>query len=543
MLLPKGRKQTDSCHGKYICINLTINCNLNKYFEMIGIIKNFVRAILVSALFILPVKNGTAENTDAPGQEKLNSARITGTGYVDDGSVQPYRNNPWYWEYKGEPVMLIGASDRDNLWQWTGDVLIDQLNLIESVGGNYVRNTMSDRNEGDTYAPKEIGDGLYDLDQWNEAYWDKLRFFLDETEKRGIIVHLTLWDWFDLSGDDVYGRFAVHPLNPENNITWEPGTIKNAWDYYGGSLATSNKPVLAYQHRFIDKLISISARYGHVFYNIANESGLGAEWDNHWATYIKDAARRHGREIHVTTMLFAPGNSVRRVMTYRDIYSFAEVSQNNQDALGPVGKKHWKNLIFWRKMIAMSDEGPMPLNNVKVYGQGVGLNTAAGTEKEAVERFWRNIFGGAASTRFHRPAMRDNGAWGWGIGINERAQLTLRAVNMFLDEFDIFSAEPYEAFQTIGNSVDVYCMADIGKVYAVYFPGGRATVHLDPWVHTEKVSVKWLDIASLRWSDEEIIEPRWDQFDANNHWWGPQRIITLDPGNHRSYVAIVRVIE
>lgn len=460
----------------------------------------------------------------------------------DDGGIRPYRNNPWYWEYKGQPIMLIGASDRDNLWQWTGERLIEHLDLIESAGGNYVRNTMSDRNEGDTFAPKEIEDGLYDLEQWNEVYWDKLKFFLEETEKRGIIVHLTLWDWFDLSGAGVYGRFAIHPLNPENNITWEPGTINDAWDYYGGSLDTNNEPVLAYQHRYIDKLISISAGYGHVFYNIANESGLGVEWDNYWAEYIKNAAALNGRDIHVTTMLFAPGNSVRRVMTYRNIYSFAEVSQNNQDALGPVGKKHWENLLFWRKMIAMSDEGPMPINNVKVYGQGVGLNTAAGTEKEAVERFWRNIFGGAASTRFHRPAMRDGGRWGWGIGINERARQTLRAANMFLDEFDIFGAEPYEAIEMVGNSVDSYCLAIMGKAYAVYFPGGRATVHLDPWVYMEKISVKWLDIASLSWSDEVIIEPEWNNFDGTD-WWGPQRIITLAPPNHRSYVAVVRVVE
>ena len=458
----------------------------------------------------------------------------------DDG-IRPYRNNPWYWEYRGEPVMLVGASDRDNLWQWTGDVLTGHLDRMKAVGGNYVRNTMSDRNDGDTYAAKRLPDGKYDITRWNDEYWNKLKFFLEETHKRDIIVQLTLWDWFDLSGDDVYGRFRLHPLNPENNINWEPGTITNAWDYYGGSLANNNKEALDYQHRFIDKLISVTSQYGHVLYNIGNESGLGVDWDIYWGEYIKEAARNHGRDIYITTMLFAPDATVRRVMNNNHVFSFADVSQNNQDALGPMGKKHWENLLFWRKMIAMGDHGPMPLNNEKVYGNGVGTNTAAGTEKEAVERFWRNIFGGAASTRFHRPAHR-GGDFYWGIGLSERAEQTLRAVNMFLDEFDIFNAEPYEAFSTVGNSVDSYCMANLGKEYAVYFPGGRATVHLDPWVHVERVSVKWLDIAALTWREEIIIEPVWDNFDGTS-WWGPQRIITLDPGNHRSYVAIVKVLD
>ena len=499
--------------------------------------KNIILAGIATTFFFFAFQIINAEGKRFSGLEIVHFQEFK--NFVDDGPIQPYRNNPWYWEYRGEPIMLVGASDRDNLWQWTGDVLIDHLNLIQSVGGNYVRNTMSDRDEGDTFAPKEVGDGLYDLDQWNETYWDKLRFFLDETRKRDIIVQLTLWDHLDLTAA---GRFAVHPLNPENNITWKPGTISNSGDYYGRSLSTNNKPVLDYQHRYIDKLISKTAGYDHVLYNIANESQLDVEWCNYWATYIKDAARELGRKIHVTTMLFDPDNSVRRVMSNRDIFTFAEVSQNNQDALGPVGKKHWDNLLFWRKMIGMNDEGPMPINNEKVYGEGVGLNTAAGTEKEAIERFWRNIFGGAASTRFHRPATGYGAEGGWGIGISERAQQTLRAANMFLDEFDIFSAEPYEAFETVGNSVDSYCLADMGKAYAVYFPGGRATVHLDPWVHIERVSVRWLDIAALTWSEEVIIEPEWDNFDGTS-WWGPQRIITLAPGNHRSYVAIVKVLD
>ena len=456
-------------------------------------------------------------------------------------SIRPWPQNPWYWEYKGEPTMLIGASDRDNLWQWTGSVLTDHLDRMKAAGGNYVRNTMSDRNEGDTYAAKRLPNGKYDITRWNDEYWDKVKFFLEETYKRDIIAQITLWDWFDLSGDDVYGRFRLHPLNPENNINWAPGTITDAWDYYGGSLANNNQQALDYQHRFVSKLISITAQYPHIIYNIGNESGLGVDWDLYWGRFIKGEAKKQGREIYVTTMLFAPDATVRRVMNHSDVFSFADVSQNNQDALGPVGKKHWENLLFWRKMIAMGEHGPMPINNEKVYGNGVGTNTAAGTEKEAVERFWRNIFGGAASTRFHRPAHR-GGDFYWGIGLSERAEQTLSAVNMFLDEFDIFSAQPYEAFSTVGNSVDSYCMANLGKEYAVYFPGGRATVHLDPWVDMKKVSVKWLDVASLTWSEEEIIEPQWDNYDGSD-WWGPQRIITLTPKDHRSYVAVIKVLE
>ena len=76
----------------------------------------------------------------------------------DRSAIQPYSKNPWYWQYQGKPVVLIGGSDNDNLYQWTGKQLTDHLDLMVSVGGNYVRNTMSDRDQGSTYAFKKLKD-------------------------------------------------------------------------------------------------------------------------------------------------------------------------------------------------------------------------------------------------------------------------------------------------------------------------------------------------------------------------------------------------
>lgn len=68
-----------------------------------------------------------------------------------NGDIKPYKNNPWYWEYKGSPILLRGASDSHNLFQWTGKQLTDHLDLLLSIGGNFVRNTMSDREPLNVY--------------------------------------------------------------------------------------------------------------------------------------------------------------------------------------------------------------------------------------------------------------------------------------------------------------------------------------------------------------------------------------------------------
>lgn len=455
-------------------------------------------------------------------------------GASESDGIRPYSENPFYWQYDGEPILLIGASDSDNLWQWTGEQLTEHLDRMVAAGGNYARCTMSDRDEGDVFAYDEIEDGLYDLNEWNDAYWDRLTFFLDETAERDIIVQLTLWDRYDL------GRFDTHPLNPDNNVNLESDALTGMRDYYGGSLQDNNEAVLEIQHRYIEKLLSITLQYDHVLYNINNEGDHPREWDDYWAEHLHELANEQGAEIHVTAMAFSPMNSVYHALTRRDIYAFAEISQNNQDALGAVGRQHYENVIRWRTIIAAHPEGPMPMNNEKVYGQGVGGNTAAGTEKEAVERVWRNIFAGAASSRFHRPAMRNG--WGWGTGLSERAESTLRAVSAFLEEFDVFRASPYFEVEMDSHSIHAdYCLAIPGEAYAVYFPSGRATVYLNPWVYADEVSLRWLDIEEAAWSDEEIIELEWDQ--EMDRWWGPRRVINLTPTDHGSYVALVEIAD
>jgi hypothetical protein len=57
---------------------------------------------------------------------------------------------PQYWEYNGEPVLLLGGSDEDNLFQIPH--LEQQLDMLASVGGNYIRNTMSSRDSGNLWA-------------------------------------------------------------------------------------------------------------------------------------------------------------------------------------------------------------------------------------------------------------------------------------------------------------------------------------------------------------------------------------------------------
>jgi len=74
------------------------------------------------------------------------SASSSAAAASDDAAgLRPYTKNPRYWQYNGRPVLLLGGSKDDNLFQIPD--LQAHLDEIRAAGGNYLRNTMSDRND------------------------------------------------------------------------------------------------------------------------------------------------------------------------------------------------------------------------------------------------------------------------------------------------------------------------------------------------------------------------------------------------------------
>jgi hypothetical protein len=91
------------------------------------------------------------------------------------GRIRPYEKNPRYWQYRGEPILLLGGSKDDNLFQIPD--LREHLDEIQAAGGNYIRNTMSDRKDlgFEVYPFRQRADGRYDLTEWNDDYWQRFK--------------------------------------------------------------------------------------------------------------------------------------------------------------------------------------------------------------------------------------------------------------------------------------------------------------------------------------------------------------------------------
>ena len=201
---------------------------------------------------------------------------------------------PQYWSYKGEIVLLLGGSVEDNLFQIPD--LRSQLETLKEVGGNYVRNTMSSRDHGNVWAfyfnPEKE---RYDLDIWNDEYWRRFENLLKLTSDRDIIVQIEIWATFDFYREN----WDKNPFNPKNNdnysservkipeqIDSHPTLTENPF-FWAIPMQHNNIPVLKYQQRFVDKLLSYSLKYGNVLYCIDNETSVTASWGRFWANYIQ----------------------------------------------------------------------------------------------------------------------------------------------------------------------------------------------------------------------------------------------------------------
>ena len=412
---------------------------------------------------------------------------------VDKNRIQVYKENPQYWQHKSEPVLLLGGSVEDNLFQIPN--LKEHLDLLQSVGGNYVRCTMSCRDEGNIWQFNEV-EGLYNLDQWNEEFWQRFNNFLRLTAERDIIVQIEVWATFD------YYRlnWDINPFNPKNNVnyTFEQTNLPEVVDshptqtennfFWSVPAENNQRIVLKYQEKFVDQILFYSLKFDHVLYCMDNETSVTPEWGKFWAEYIQ--AKANDAEVNVETTEMWDSHNLfhtqhQNTLGHPELYSFCDASQNNHQR----GQKHWDNAQKFRAQL-----NPVrPINSVKIYGSD---QYHFGDDQDGLERFWRNVFGGMASARFHRPPS--------GLGLGPLACRHLKSMRMLTDNIRIFSCQPNNHLLSNRRENQAYALANIGKEVVVYFPES-GTIDIDLSLFDADLTLQWLDINQSEWLNQMSV--------------------------------------
>jgi hypothetical protein len=431
----------------------------------------------------------------------------------DENRIRPYARNSFYWQYKGQPVLLLGGSREDNLFN-DPERLAEHLETLAACGGNYIRNTMSSRDFGNVQAFKRLDNGLYDLEQWNQEYWDRFENLLRLCRERDVIVQIELWDPWDyfkstglLSGFNPKAiGWESCPYNPAMNVNYtaaESGLAEKIDSYparepsnhlfFHTPPGMKNVPVVRkYQEAFVDKLLSISLAYPNVLYCMNNEIGEPPAWGQYWAKFIRTRAEKAGKKVYLTDMRrvgdFRSAEQVS-MLHDREHFDFFEISQNNHNN----DQQHYDHIMHIRSQVAAK---PIPINNVKIYG-----GTRKNDVEEGARRFWRNVFGGCASARFHRPGPSDQY---FGLGLSELAQTHIRSMRALTDAMNVFVCAPRNDLLGDRQPNQAYCLAKPGERYAVFFPDG-GEVKLDVSAAQGSLQIRWLDIARSTWREPQTV--------------------------------------
>ena len=147
--------------------------------------------------------------------------------------MEIWSENPFYWSRNGQPVLLLGGSDEDNLFN--DPRLWENLDTLQRCGGNYVRCTMSSRDEGNVWPYAKMRE-QYDLNQFNPEYWSRFKRFLKLAHERDIFVQIEFWATFDF----YRGEWLRNPFNPVLNINYTVDCLRasqtphlvSKWDHH-----------------------------------------------------------------------------------------------------------------------------------------------------------------------------------------------------------------------------------------------------------------------------------------------------------------------
>jgi len=420
---------------------------------------------------------------------------------TNDKRIRPYSANPRYWQYKGAPVLLLGGSKTDHIF--LADSLEAHLAGMKAVGANYVRCTMSQREAKELKPHKLLPDGRFDLDQWNEEYWRRFEKMLEWTAARDIVVQIEVWDRFDFSREN----WLTSPWNPDRNINYtrdetglaaaypeHPGRDSHPFFHTIPGMPMYEPRldrVRTAQERFVANILKYSLKHGHVLYCMNNETSTPPEWGRYWISAIRESAAKAGVAVYTTDM-FDDGwrgkdaEHIRVIFDAADVYTFADISQVNSRSFQA---EHWSRMQWLLREIGRR---PRPVNNVKIYGGGYARFGTGGPE-DGVERFWRNLVGGCAAVRFHRPKS--------GNGLNERAKACIRAARKLESVVRPWDVEPHMELLVNNEPNRAYAAAKPGEQYVVYFPNG-GPVELDLRESEDVFDIRWISVGEGDWGDQ-----------------------------------------
>ncbi len=236
-------------------------------------------------------------------------------------------NNPRYFTSDGETAVYLSGS---HTWATLQDIgrpmepegrtttpfpYHEYLDFMQSYNHNFMRYWMFEQPSRASWTavnmlfdplpwtrsgPGLAADGLpkFDLDTFNEAYFERMRSRIIQAGEHGIYCAVMLFQGWSLhkTGATYGDPWPVHPFNVPNNINGVQVPFTGADDDEHPCLHSLHNPaVLARQEAYVRKVIDTVNDLDNVLYEIINEGGAIA-WQYHMIDFAHQVERGKAKQ-------------------------------------------------------------------------------------------------------------------------------------------------------------------------------------------------------------------------------------------------------
>lgn len=378
--------------------------------------------------------------------------------------------NPHYLVFREKPTLLITSGEHYgavlnldfDYVRYLDALAADGLNNTRTFTGAYVEPPGAFKIEKNTLAPAEGrfvcpwarseapgyagGGNKFDLTEWDEEYFRRLKDFVAEADQRGVVVELDLFC-------PMYGeqQWALSPMNAANNVNGI-GNVKKD-DVY--TLKTEPK-LLEAQEEMTRKIVQELNGFDNLYYEICNEpyfAGVTREWHDLITDVIveteKSLPKKHLISWNVandTAKVEKPHAAISifnfhyaKPTAVADNYHLDKVIGLNETGFKGTGDDYYRKQA-WTFMVA----GGGLYNNLD-YSFCVGYEDGSYEVKEPTPG------GGGATLRKQ-----------------------LRTMKAFLESFEFVRMKPArELVSGVPKGSQYQLLAEPGRQYALYLESGK----------------------------------------------------------------------
>jgi len=403
---------------------------------------------------------------------------LSGSAAVAAGPIRLHPDNPHYFEFRGRPTVLITAGEHYgavlnldfDYVRYLNVLQTHRFNLTRIFSGTYREVAGSFNITGNTLAPAagrfvcpwarsetpgaSDGGNKFDLTKWDDAYLTRLKDFIAQAGRRGVVVELV---FFCTMYDEKL--WDASPMNVRNNINGV-GTVGRHEVYNA-----RNKDLLAAQQAVVRQLVVELNEFDNLYYEICNEpyerGGLTSQWNDLIVAAIVETEASLPQK-HLIAQGFPPGpRAISGLNPHISILNFHAAKPDAVRLNYPLNR-----------VVAFDETGGADRSDRKYRTEGWEFLLAGGGVYDHLD---------LSFTPDREDGMAVPLPPGTPGGGGPELRQQLRILKEFIEGFDLLRMAPapgaIKQSRITGAPADktaVWALAEAGQAYAVYVKGGTA---------------------------------------------------------------------